>query len=56
MAGLFAIIVRESATAYRIAHKLRGAAAAIKMDLFPFERPPRHASFMRWLGRAALTV
>ena len=32
--------------------KLRGAAAAIKMDLFPFKRPPRHDSFMRWLGGA----
>ena len=31
-------------------HKLRGAAAAIKRDLFPFKRPPRHDSFMRWLG------
>jgi hypothetical protein len=34
-----------------IAHKLRGAAAAIKIDLFPLERPPRHDSFMRMLGR-----
>ena len=40
-----------------MAHKLRGAAAAIKIDLFPFKRPPRHDSFMRWLGsglRAAI--
>ena len=26
------------------------------MDLFPFERPPRHDSFMRWLGSSALGV
>jgi len=32
-----------------MAHKLRGAAAAIKTDLFPFKRPPRHDSFMRML-------
>ena len=24
--------------------------AAIKTDPFPFKRPPRHDSFMRWLG------
>ncbi len=35
-----------------MAHKLRGAAAAIKIDLFPFKRPPHYASFMRWLGRS----
>ena len=22
----------------------------MQMDLFPFKRPPRHDSFMRWLG------
>jgi hypothetical protein len=32
--------------------KLRGA-AAIKIDSFPFKRPPRHVSFMRWLGGVA---
>jgi hypothetical protein len=40
----------------RIAHKLRGAAAAIKIDSFPFERPPRHDSFMRWLDSAASEI
>ena len=35
-----------------MALKLRGAAAAIKTDLIPFERPPRHDSFMRMLGSA----
>jgi hypothetical protein len=29
---------------------LRGAAAAIEIDPFSFKRPPRHDSFMRWLG------
>jgi hypothetical protein len=28
----------------RIALKQRGAAAAIKIDPFPFKRPPRHGS------------
>ena len=40
-----------SVSAQRIAHKLRGAAAAIKREPFFFKRSPRHDSFMRWLGR-----
>jgi len=36
--------------AERIVLKLRGVAAAIKPDPFPFERPPRHDSFMGWFG------
>jgi hypothetical protein len=29
---------------------VRGAAAAIKTNRVPSTRPPRHDSFMRWLG------
>ena len=36
--------------AERIALKLRGAAAAIKTNPFPFKRPPHPDSFKRWLG------
>ena len=35
--------------AERLARKLRAGAAADKNNSFPNERPPRHASFMRWL-------
>ncbi|HMA44965.1 MAG TPA: hypothetical protein VKO86_13150, partial [Gemmatimonadales bacterium] len=34
--------------------KRRARAAAIKKDLSPIWRPPRHGGFMHWLGRAAL--
>jgi len=33
-----------------IAHKRRGAAAAIKINPFPFKLPPHHDRFMRKLG------
>jgi hypothetical protein len=35
------------ASGERIARKLRGAAAAIKTDPYPFKRL-RHDTFMRW--------
>jgi len=37
-----------------MALKLRGAAAAIKRNPFPFKRPPRPDSFKRWLDSDGL--
>src|ERR1041385_1696947 len=42
--------VRGLSRVSRLTNRLRGAAAAIKTDSFSFEGPPRHDSFMRWLG------
>jgi hypothetical protein len=42
--------------AKRIAHKLRPAAAADKINPFPITRPPRAYSFMHWLGGAAYNL